>query len=192
MKVKKRVNVLWLIALVLLMPSCRTNRVKEYKAHLNSYAMGQKEVAQLRKQHVDTIMAYFQGCSSCAEGAPKPYHIFWKEKEQWKLTKFDVYGTYNTMRTSLNTAYLREHEQAMKEPLMPAKTLWSHYSYETMMVYTKADSFHYTVRSEESSINASHPQVIWIDKVRSRLLSYVGFWRSKHHKREKIDLESLE
>lgn len=191
---KQRVaSIWWLVVILLCMASCRFNRLRVYEPYLDSYATGQKEVAKLLEEGVDSVLVYYDGCIGCVHGVPKPYYVYWKEDEQWQITKFSSYGPHNVLKSNLSMGHFQLIKEGLDEELKPSNQYWSHYPYEQVKMYAAGDSICYEVEYMERAKNTSHPKVLWMDKIRSDLLSYEGYWRNKKIKYsgERIHRDSI-
>lgn len=127
----------------------KVGNVVPYKT---DYELADEFLQKLRNDKVDSIIFYKRTCIDCCDF----YNIFWKEKGQAYLTKFDtrdletrsqtialstntIFEVLANSYTELKTTSIKENEHKRKDGTATC-LMATHYCYAQMSIYIRQDS----------------------------------------------------
>jgi hypothetical protein len=175
--------------LILLFLGACSNRFHKtnYIEHLDPVANGNKFIDSLRAEGIDTLIAYYEGCSGCIRGFEKSYYIYWVHNDSGYLTKFTNYSNFKAFQSYPPLQYLKENIKSIENGwLNEPKSEWNHFQFQSIYIILGTKEIKYTIPDYVRWVNESAPKVIFIDKIRSKLYGLnPEYWVGLNFKTEK-------
>lgn len=166
------------LSLLIIISSCSTinyYRVPNLKGwSQNTRNQGEEFIDSLTRSGVDTIVAYFNGCTSCIRGVDEDYYVFWQDKGNSFAQIFPSCGKSKSMRTpTINFTYFYSKIKFIKNEdlLIPPQHISSGRNLY-LYINIAGNKIDFWKREYELDYNPDSIHTILIDKIRSYLYDF--------------------
>jgi hypothetical protein len=159
-----------IFVILILFSACFTERKQGNRENYDVKKTMDLFVDSLKKNGVDTIVTYYNGCHGCAEGVLINGSIFWKRLGSFYEKKLNNYFIYKeTMQCSDIIGYFMKHQYEIRnEKLFDTLTILN-YHYIEISVYYGNGKYHIEVPEDYILSNDDKSLINWIYRIESCL-----------------------